>query len=390
MPDTPGEAARFLTRNAVEALPEGELERQLKQDRPLRVKLGVDPTTPDIHLGHTVVLRKLREFQDLGHTVVLIIGDYTARVGDPSGRSSVRPDVDPAEIDRNADTYTEQAFKVLDRERTEVRRNGEWLDMPMEDLFRLARTSTVAQILERDDFAKRYSARRPISILELLYPLLQGYDSVAVRSDVELGGTDQKFNILLARDIQQAYDMPSQSVLTMPILPGIDGEQKMSKSLGNYVGVHEPPDEVFGKLMRLPDPAMPVYFDLLLDEPLDRAQSPRDQKRTLARSITEQLHGSEAAATAEAHFDRLHVERGVPDDVEEHTFSSDNGTVHLPALLADAFGLSRSEGRRLLAQAGVRLDGEPLEGEEVDLPAARLDGAVLQVGRRRFKRLRQL
>ena len=205
MPDSPGEAARFLTRNAVEALPEGELGRQLEQDRPLRVKLGVDPTTPDIHLGHTVVLRKLREFQDLGHTVVLIIGDYTARVGDPSGRSSVRPDVDPAEIDRNADTYQEQAFKVLDRERTEVRRNGEWLDMPMEDLFRLARTSTVAQILERDDFAKRYSAGRPISILELLYPLLQGYDSVAVRSDVELGGTDQKFNILLARDVQQAY-----------------------------------------------------------------------------------------------------------------------------------------------------------------------------------------
>jgi tyrosyl-tRNA synthetase len=389
MPDTPGEAARFLIRNAVEALPEGDLQRQLEQGRPLRVKLGVDPTTPDIHLGHTVVLRKLREFQDLGHTVVLIIGDYTARVGDPSGRSSARPDVDPAEIDRNAETYQEQAFKVLDRERTDVRRNGEWLDMPMEDLFRLARTSTVAQILERDDFAKRYGARRPISILELLYPLLQGYDSVAVSSDVELGGTDQKFNLLLGRDVQQAYGMPAQSVLTMPILPGIDGEQKMSKSLGNYVGVDEPPDEVFGKLMRVPDTAMPVYFDLLVDEPIDPAMSARDQKRTLARAITERLHGPEAAATAEAHFDRLHLERGVPDEVEEHVFSTANGTVHLPALLADAFGLSRSEGRRLLAQAGVRLDGEPLEGDSFDVPAARLDGAVLQVGRRRFKRLRQ-
>jgi tyrosyl-tRNA synthetase len=242
MTDSPGEAARFLTRNAVDALPAGELERQLGKGRPLRVKLGVDPTTPDIHLGHTVVLRKLREFQDLGHRVVLIIGDYTARVGDPSGRSAERPFVEGEEIDRNAETYQEQAFKVLDRERTEVRRNGEWLDMSMEDLFRLARTSTVAQILERDDFEKRYSAGEPIAILELLYPLLQGYDSVAIESDVELGGTDQKFNVLLAREIQKAYGVEPQSVLTMPILPGIDGVQKMSKSLGNYVGVHDPPE----------------------------------------------------------------------------------------------------------------------------------------------------
>ena len=231
MTDSPGEAARFLTRNAVDALPQGELERQLAKGRPLRVKLGVDPTTPDIHLGHTVVLRKLREFQDLGHTVVLIVGDYTARVGDPSGRSATRPQVDSAEIDRNADTYEQQAYKVLDRERTELRRNGEWLDMPMEDLFRLARTSTVAQLLERDDFANRYAGGQPISILELLYPLLQGYDSVAIESDVELGGTDQSFNLLLAREIQKAYGVEPQSMLTMPILPGIDGVQKMSKSL---------------------------------------------------------------------------------------------------------------------------------------------------------------
>jgi tyrosyl-tRNA synthetase len=389
MPDSPGEAARFLTRNAVEALPEGELEKQLQRNRPLRVKLGVDPTTPDIHLGHTVVLRKLREFQDLGHTVVLIIGDYTARVGDPSGRSSARPFADGEEIDRNAVTYQEQAFKVLDRERTEVRHNGEWLDMAMEDLFRLARTSTVAQLLERDDFARRYGEGRPITILELLYPLLQGYDSVVIESDVELGGTDQKFNVLLARDVQQAYGVEPQSVLTMPILPGIDGEQKMSKSLGNYVGVTEPPEDVFGKLMRVPDTAMPTYYELLMDEPLDAELSPRDQKRVLARSLTARFHGDDAAAEAEARFDRLHVERGVPDDVEEHAFEPDNGTVHLPALLADAFGLSRSEGRRLLAQAGVKLDGEALDESSVDLPAARLDGAVLQVGRRRFKRLRR-
>src|SRR3954449_6005218 len=293
MTDSPGEAARFLTRNAVDALPEGELERQLGKGRPLRVKLGVDPTTPDIHLGHTAVLRKLREFQELGHTVVLIIGDYTGRVGDPSGRSASRPFVEGEEIDRNAETYQEQAFKVLDRDRTEVRRNGEWLDMPAEDLFRLARTSTVAQILERDDFANRYSGGEPISILELLYPLLQGYDSVAIRADVELGGTDQKFNLLLARETQKAYGVEQQSVLTMPILPGIDGSQKMSKSLGNYVGVDEPPAEMYGKLMRVPDEAMPTYYSLLLDSPPDPALAPRDQKRVMAHELTARYHGEQ-------------------------------------------------------------------------------------------------
>ena len=383
------EAARHLTRNAVDALPEGALERQLAKGRPLRVKLGVDPTTPDIHLGHTVVLRKLREFQDLGHTVVLIIGDYTARVGDPSGRSSTRPHVEGAEVDRNAETYQEQAFKVLDRERTEVRRNGEWLDMPMEDLFRLARTSTVAQLLERDDFARRYSAREPISVLELLYPLLQGYDSVAVRSDVELGGTDQKFNILLARDVQQAYGVEPQSILTMPILPGIDGVQKMSKSLGNYVGVDDPPEEIFGKLMRVPDDVMPVYYELLLDDPFDPARPAVESKRAMARTLTARYHKEEAAAAAEARFDRLHVAREAPDEVDEHAFAAGaDGNVHLPALLADAFGISRSEGRRLLQQSGVKLDGETLDGAALDVPAAGLDGGVLQLGRRRFKRLR--
>jgi tyrosyl-tRNA synthetase len=389
MSDSAGEAAQFLTRNAVDALPEGQLERQLAKGRPLTVKLGVDPTTPDIHLGHTVVLRKLREFQELGHQVVLIVGDYTARVGDPSGRNSIRPEVDPAEIDRNAQTYEEQAFKVLDRDATEVRRNGEWLDMPMEDLFRLARTSTVAQLLERDDFATRYSAGEPISILELLYPLLQGYDSVAIRADVELGATDQKFNVLLAREVQRAYGVEPQSILTMPILPGIDGVQKMSKSLGNYVGVNDPPEEMYGKLMRVPDEAMPVYYELLLDDPLDASAPPRDAKRALARALTARYHGVEAAAAAEERFDALHVRHELPEQIEDFAFAANGDAVHLPALLADAFGVSRSEARRLLGQAGVKLDGEPLDESALDLPVERLDGAVIQLGKRRHKRLRR-
>jgi tyrosyl-tRNA synthetase len=385
MTDSPGEAARFLTRNAVQALPEGELERQLAKGRPLRVKLGVDPTTPDIHLGHTVVLRKLREFQDLGHTVVLIVGDYTARVGDPSGRSATRPQVEAAEIDDNAETYETQAYSVLDPERTEVRRNGEWLDMPMEELFRLARTSTVAQLLERDDFAKRYAGGQPISILELLYPLLQGYDSVAIHSDVELGGTDQSFNLLLAREIQKAYGVEPQSILTMPILPGIDGVQKMSKSLGNYVGVDEPPEEMFGKLMRVPDDAMPVYYNLLLDGAPQA--DPRDAKRHMALELTERYHGSDAAAGARERFDALHIRHELPEEIEEFGFDAENGQVHLPALMADAFGLSRSEARRLLGQGGVKLDGAELSA--LDVPAEELDGVVLQVGKRRFKKLRK-
>lgn len=382
------ETAAYLTRNAVDALPAGALALQLADGRPLRVKLGIDPTAPDIHLGHTVILRKLREFQDLGHTVVLIVGDYTARVGDPSGRSSTRPMLSGDEIDANAETFRRQAFTVLDPDRTELRHNSEWLDMSMEDLFRLARTSTVAQILERDDFARRYSAREPISILELLYPLLQGYDSVAMRADVELGGTDQKFNLLLARDIQQAYGVSPQSILTVPILPGIDGVQRMSKSLRNYVGITEPPDQVFGKLMRLPDPAMATYHELLLDDPFDPERPAVESKRAMARALTARLHGDDAAVGAEEHFDRLHVQRAAPDEIEEHVIEAADGTVHLPALLRSAFGVSASEGRRLLASGGVRLDGEPLGSDTLDVPAERLDGSVLQLGRRRFRRLR--
>jgi tyrosyl-tRNA synthetase len=378
-------AASFLTRNTAAALPQGELERKLALGRPLRVKLGIDPTAADIHLGHTVVLQKLREFQDLGHKVVLIIGDYTARVGDPSGRSSTRPVLSGEEIDANAKTFQEQAFHVLsdDPESLEVRFNGEWLDMSMEQLFALARIPTVAQILERDDFARRYKAGEPISILETLYPLLQGYDSVAVDADVELGGTDQTFNLLLARDIQRAYGSDQQAVLTLPILPGTDGVEKMSKSLGNHVGVTEPPEEQYGKTLSIPDAAMPAWFSLLAVDAPPQGTSPRDAKRWLARAIVARFHGEEAARAAEAQFDRVHIEHGVPDEIETLTLPA--GPAHLPAVLAEGFGLSRSEARRLLAGGGVKVDGEALS--DLDVDAAQLAGRVVQVGKRRFARV---
>jgi tyrosyl-tRNA synthetase len=388
------EDAAFLARNAAESLPagglQGRLEAASREGRQLRAKLGLDPTAPDIHLGHTVVLQKLREFQDLGHRVVLIVGDYTARVGDPSGRSATRPVLSGEEIDANARTYQEQAFHVLrdDPELLEVRFNSEWLDMRMEDLFRLARTTTVAQLLERDDFAKRWSVRAPISILELLYPLMQGYDSVAVRSDVELGGTDQTFNLLLARDIQRAFGQPEQAVLTMPILPGVDGVEKMSKSVGNHIGITEPPSEMYGRTLSLPDEAMDTWFSLLAVERPPTGTSARDAKHALARALVARFHGEAAAEAAAAEFDRVHVQRSVPEEIEELAFDAVNGLVHLPALIADGFGMSRSDARRMLAQGGVRLDGEALGADDLDLPRERVDGAVLQVGKRHFRRVR--
>jgi tyrosyl-tRNA synthetase len=387
---TPAQQAAALARDAVDCLPAGGLESKLAEGRPLRVKLGIDPTTADIHLGHTVVLQKLRDFQDAGHKVVLIIGDYTARVGDPSGRSVMRPIVPGEQIDANATTYQEQAFKVLDPDpaKVEVRRNGEWLDMAAEDLFRLARVATVAQILERDDFAKRYAEGAPISVLELLYPLLQGYDSVVIRADVELGGTDQKFNLLLGRDVQTAYGIPEQVVMTMPILPGTDGVQRMAKSLGNYIGVTDPPEDMYGKVMSIPDDVMDEYWRLIVREPAPPALGPRDAKRALARRIVARFHDPDAAEAAEGHFDRVHVEHRPPERIDEAPFTSANGTVHLPALIAEVFGGSRSDARRLLGQGGVRLDGEQLGADDQDLPAERLDGAILQVGKRRFRRLR--
>jgi tyrosyl-tRNA synthetase len=385
--DDPASQAAYLTRNAVESLPAGGLEARLKEGRPLRVKLGLDPTASDIHLGHTVVLQKLREFQDLGHVVVLIVGDYTARVGDPSGRSATRPMLSGEEIDAHARTYVEQAGKVLRTdERLELRHNREWLDMPAEDLFRLARFPTVAQLLERDDFAKRFAANEPISLLELLYPVLQGYDSVAVRSDVELGGTDQTFNLLMGRSIQTAYGVPPQSILTMPLLPGTDGVQKMSKSVGNQIGITEPPDQMYGKTLSVPDSALLRWYTLLLGRDLPADVPPRDAKRALARALVERFHGPEAAAEAEAAFDRVFVSRELPEEIEEAEVRPVNGAVHLPELIAGLFGGSRSEARRTIEGGGVKLDGERVSA--LDVPAAELDGRVLQVGKRRFRRLR--
>src|SRR4051794_21902454 len=381
--------ALFLARNAVEVSPEGALAERLAQGRPLRVKLGLDPTAKDLHLGHSVVLQKLREFQDLGHTVVLIVGDYTARVGDPSGRSATRPVLSHEEIDAHAQTYLDQATKVLaPDERLEVRRNSEWLDMPMEDLFRLVRTVTVAQMLERDDFAKRMAASEPISLLELLYPVLQGYDSVAVRSDVELGGTDQTFNLFMGRAVQGVYGQPPQVVLTMPLLTGLDGERKMSKSFGNAIGISEPPGEIYGKTLSIPDALLDEWYTLLLGSAPPAGVSPRDAKRALARALVTRFWSAEAAAEAEAAFDRVFIAREMPEDIAEATISANGGTVHLPAVIADVFGGSRSDARRSLVQGGVKLDGEPLPPEPLDVPAADLDGRVLQVGKRKFRRLR--
>jgi tyrosyl-tRNA synthetase len=398
MPDAPkvaAEEAAVLERNAVDSLPEGALAAKLQtartEGRPLRVKLGIDPTAPDIHLGHAVVLGKLREFQDAGHRVVLIVGDYTALVGDPSGRSSLRPMLSKEEIEENAATFQEQALKILDSdpERLEVRRNSEWLEMGLTDLLALVRTTTVAQLLERDDFAKRWSANEPISMLELLYPLLQGYDSVAIDADVELGGTDQKFNLLLGRDIQRAYGQPEQAVMTMPILVGTDGRQKMSKSLGNQIGVTDEPGEMYGKTMSIPDEAMEEYYRLLLHETPPGQLQPRDAKRALARKIVASLYSQEQARQAEQEFDRVHIEHAAPETVSDARVRvGEDGMVHLPEAMAEAFGISRSEARRLIDQGGVTLGGSVLAKGEHDVAAARSDGEVLKVGKRRFRRLR--
>lgn len=382
-------SVKSLSRNAVEILPQGELAERLAEGRPLRVKLGIDPTAPDIHLGHTVVLRKLRQFQDAGHRVILIIGDFTARVGDPSGRSAQRPVLDPAEIDANAATFQEQAFKVLDRDATEVRFNSEWLRMEPEELFGLLARTTVARLLEREDFSRRMAEEAPISALELLYPLLQGYDSVAIEADIELGGTDQKFNLLFGRDIQVAYGQRPQLIMTMPILPGTDGVRRMSKSTGNYIGVTDPPDEMFGKVMSLPDAVMPEFFELVLgiEPPEWLDDDPARGKRLLGREIVSRFHDQTAAVEAEQAFDRVFVRHELPDEIEEASVDLSGDEVHLPAVLAEAFGVSRGEVRRLLAQGGVKLDGRQLAADPLDLPAVDLAGRVVSLGKRRHRRL---
>jgi tyrosyl-tRNA synthetase len=373
-----------LTRNAVDVLPEGGLEAKLELGRPLRVKLGIDVTSPDIHVGRAIPLQRMRAFQDEGHVGVLIIGDYTTRIGDPSGRSAERPILSDEEIDSNAKTYLDQAMVVLDPDRTEVRYNGEWLSkLSYAEVVRLARTITVARMLERDDFAKRMVAQEPISVSELLYPLMQAYDSVAVEADVELGGTDQLYNLLAGREVWGHYGLEPQVVLTTPLLLSWDGE-KMSSSLGNNIPLTAAPEEMFGRTMRIPDAMLPQWWQLVAEaEP--PAGEPMEAKLALARWIVTRSHGAEAAREAEEHFTRVVRHGEAPADVPEVLLPVGD-PVHLPALLVESFGVgSTSEARRLISQGGVKLDGEPVH--DVDIPRGRLAGAQLQVGKRRYATL---
>jgi tyrosyl-tRNA synthetase len=372
-----------LTRNAVDVLPQGELERKLAPGRPPRVKLGIDVTSPDIHVGRAIPLQRMRAFQDEGHTGVLIIGDYTTRIGDPSGRSAERPVLSDEEIDRNAQTYMEQAMLILDRDRTEVRYNGEWLSkLSYAEVVRLARTITVARILERDDFAKRYAAEEPFSVSELLYPLMQAYDSVAIEADVELGGTDQLYNLLAGRDVMEAYGLEPQVALTTPLLLSWDGE-KMSSSVGNNIPLTAPPDEQFGRTMRIPDSQLEEWYRLVAERPVPEGE-PMEAKLALARLIVARSRGEHAAAGAEEQFTRVVREGKAPEEMPEIALP-EGDPVHLPAVLAAAFGLSTSEGRRMIGQGGVSVDGEVVS--ELDLPRKRLENVVLQAGKRRVARL---
>ena len=370
-----------LTRNAVDVLPAGELERKLAKDRPLRVKLGIDVTSPDIHVGRAIPLQRMRAFQDEGHTGVLIIGDYTTRIGDPSGRSAERPVLTDEEIDTNARTYLDQAMVILDPERTEVRYNGEWLaKLTYAEVVRLARTLTVARLLERDDFAKRMAAQAPISVSELLYPLMQGYDSVAVEADVELGGTDQLYNLLAGRDVMEAYGLDPQVVLTTPLLVSWDGK-KMSSSEGNNIPLTMDPEEQFGRAMRIPDELLPEWYRLVMEQEPPTGD-PLEAKLDLARFIVRRSHGEEGVRRGEDHFTRVVREGRLPEEADIPTASVDGGSVYLPQLLSDQFGQSNSHWRRVIEQGGVKIDGEPVS--ELELPAERLAGSVIQAGKRQF------
>jgi tyrosyl-tRNA synthetase len=373
------------TRHAVHVLPEGELARKLALGRPLRVKLGVDPTSPDVHLGFAVVLDRLREWQDAGHTVVLIVGDYTARIGDPSGRSSERPVLPDEVLDANATRFADQAFRILDREKTEVRFNGEWLArLSFAEVVRLTRILTVSRLLERDDFAKRMAAQEPISLSELLYPPMQAYDSVAIDADVEIGGTDQLYNLLTGRDVLERYGKPAQLVVTYPLLVGLDGREKMSKSRGNYVGIEERPEEMFGKTMSIPDEALSQWWDLVAGGGR-HPDAPMEWKLELARRITTRWHGAEGARAGEEHFTRVVRRHEAPEEIPEVAVALEP---YLPGVLHAVFGESASHWRRQIDQGGVRLDGEAVSSYEVD--PERLEGAVLQAGKRRFARVRRV
>ena len=391
------EQFRLISHGVADLLPEDEFKKKLEKsvatNTPLIVKLGLDPTAPDIHLGHTVVLRKLKLFQDFGHKVIILIGDFTARIGDPTGKSVTRPPLTEEQVITNAKTYQEQIFKVLDPEKTEVRFNSEWLSkLDFADVLKLASKYTVARMLERDDFHKRYTEGRPISIHEFMYPLMQGYDSIALKADVEFGGTDQTFNLLMGRHLQGEEGMPEQTIITMPILEGLDGVQKMSKSLGNYIGISEAPSEMYGKAMSIPDELMMRYFMLVTDMSIEEqeqlskdlesgAAHPRDVKMKLAHTIVRLYHGEEAANFGQEEFVRVFQKHAMPTDIPEYKVAITEEPVFVPQLLSDA-GLTASNGeaRRSIKAGAFKIDGEKCNEEHIVLK----DGMVLQVGKRKF------
>jgi len=398
---TTDEQLEILKKGTVDLIREEDLRKKLerakKTGKPLRVKLGLDPTAPDIHLGHTVVIRKLKAFQDLGHIVIFLIGDFTGTIGDPSGKNVTRPPLSREEIDANAETYKRQMFKLLDPDKTELRFNGEWMDkFTAADFVKLCAKTTVRQILERDDFTKRMADEKPISLHELLYPLVQGYDSVALEADVELGGTDQKFNLLMGRNLQREFDQEPQVIITTPLLEGLDGVQKMSKSLGNYIGIDEPAEEMFGKVMSISDDLMWKYYELLTDLSVAQisdlrakcesgAENPRNAKVALAKSIIGDFHSVNAAEAAEEDFNRRFVQKEIPDEIGEKAIAA--GTYNLAQLLADAgLAASKGEARRLIEQGGVKVNGEKATVSNVDI-AIDNDGVLLQVGKRKFLKM---
>lgn len=400
---SPEEQFHIIQSGAAQIVPEKALMDKLKRGKPLNIKLGVDPTAPDIHLGHAVPLRKLRQFQDLGHQVTLIIGDGTALIGDPSGRNSTRPQLTREQIKKNAQTYVDQAFKVLDPEKTTLRYNSEWiLSLGMEELLKIASNFTVARILERDDFHNRYTSELPISLHEFLYPIMQAYDSVVIKADVELGGTDQLFNLLAGRELMEKMGMEPQVCLTLPLLEGTDGVKKMSKSYGNYIGLTDAPNDMFGKVMSIPDELMVKYYRLASTVPVDQIDAiekglaadeihPNRCKRDLAQNIVAAYYDEEAAKEAEAEFDRQFKQHEVPEDIPEFAADltpNEEGTVYLAKLIADS-GLTKSTGdaRRMIDQGGVKINGEAVAAKAYNVAPSTLEGAVIQVGKRKFVRL---
>ncbi len=394
MPDIASQL-ETIRRGCDELLIEAELVENLKKGAPLRVKAGFDPTAPDLHLGHTVLINKLRQLQELGHHILFLIGDFTGMIGDPTGKNATRPPLTREDVAKNAVSYTDQVFKILDREKTEVCFNSTWMDkMSSADMIKLAASHTVARMLERDDFSKRYKGNQPIAIHEFLYPLVQGYDSVAMKADLELGGTDQKFNLLMGRELQKHYGQPSQCILTMPLLEGLDGVNKMSKSLGNYVGINEPPNEIFGKLMSVSDDLMWRYIELLSFQSLveinqqkqqvKEGANPRNIKVKFAQEIVARFHNAEAATNALADFEARFKQGGVPDDMPEMTLAAPGGLAIAQVLKQSGLTPSTTEATRMIEQGGVKIDGEKISDKALKVAPGNY---VLQVGKRKFARV---